>query len=308
METTGWLSGQKDPFSWGSQLVLVKEIIWVLTEMHSITLEKALWDLSSESAPVWTSSFSNTSSASNLLYLLLLQQSPGLLWHPCALLGWIIPPADLGHGTRTKSTRQYVKETAQRQLITSHYKRETCTSELGGLDLKFTLKVNVIGTWVARALWGKAVHQDEQIQKKVSRLISMTAQNTNPKCISYSSCSANSAMVRLRFLERVTFRALLGQPSPDTQLWIHGKVSIGSVSLQQAGLLFASISPSPLLQCRPLFAVPDPCFTCSPWRLRSGVLISASGKGNSLFGEIWAKMKTSSLSFITLVKHTTQHR
>lgn len=31
-------------------------------------------------------------------------------------------------------------------------KADDCTSELGGLDLKFTLEVNVMDAWAARAL------------------------------------------------------------------------------------------------------------------------------------------------------------
>lgn len=122
MEKTGLLSGQRDAFSWSPQPVVVKDIIST-KKLIPLHLRKPFEMSSSESAPVGPTSLSNTSSASNLLYLLLLQQSPGLLWHPCALLGWSLSPADLGHGTRIKSTRAYVKEVAQRQLSTSRCKR-----------------------------------------------------------------------------------------------------------------------------------------------------------------------------------------
>lgn len=211
--------------------------------------------LNSEPALVGTTSISNTSSASNLLYLLLLQQPWASVTPLCPFgleLTWAMEPESNPQGNmcrrlpRGSSSPLAAKgrwlHLWARWLRLKIHPAGECDGYLGSQSL-----VRKGITWSPR--------QAETAKgSNYSRLIFMTAQNTNPQCSNYSSCGEHSAMGRPRFLQRVTFRALLGQPSPDTQLWIHGQISIAQSpcsrqdSSSQASLLLSTLAVDLCLQ------------------------------------------------------------
>lgn len=191
-------------------------------------------------------------------------------------------------------------------------KGRCCTSELGDLDLKFTLKVTVMDVWADRALWGKgpSVHQDKQRQQNVPILQDWFL--WQHKILNPNAVTSHHVVKTQQWWEYGFWKGWLSGPYWVNPALTHSSGYTGK-SLQAQWPCSRQVSSSSraslLYSCsRSQFGAPDPCFTCSPWHLRSSVLISASGKGNSFFGEIRAKMKTSNLSFIFLVKQTTQHR
>lgn len=89
-----------------------------------------------------------------------------------------------------------------------------------------------------------------------SKLISMMAQNTKPGCSNYPLCSKKTEMKKIGFWNFHSSLPFLGQTNPHSppDSWER----LFTLTAPEAVLLYPSIFLSLPLQCRYLFAVPDP--------------------------------------------------